>query len=81
MVGAEEIAWGALPVAAVVVDCVKVALPLVVTLRLTVKGKPTELPATLGSQLTPYGQEPGLMEPLAEPRSGIRPTSRAPEVP
>jgi len=40
-----------------------------------------ELPTTLGSQLTPYGQEPGLVEPLAEPRSGIRPASSAPEVP
>jgi MFS family permease len=36
---------------------------------------------TLGSQLTPYGQEPGLVEPLVEPGSGMAPTSRAPEVP
>jgi hypothetical protein len=43
---------------------------------------PDELPATLvGSQLTPYGQEPGLVEPLAEPRSGMTPTSGAPDVP
>jgi MFS family permease len=40
-----------------------------------------ESPTRLGSQLTPYGQEPGLVEPLGEPRSGMTPTSRGPEVP
>ena len=42
---------------------------------------PDEVPTTLAPQLTPYGQEPGLVEPLAEPRSGMTPTSGAPEVP
>jgi len=42
---------------------------------------PDQAPTTLAPQLTPYGQEPGLVEPLVEPRSGVTPTSGAPEVP